>query len=291
MNNGFILIPVHNRRAFTLGCLAVLRANGDLADCGAIVVDDGSSDGTGEAVIAEFPEVIVVRGDGTLFWTGAIRLAMQTAAARGPGPFFWLNDDCRPRPGALRALRLFLEKNPAALAGPRCVDAATGGAVPTGFVGRRTFAPAAGEMRAVQGLSGFCVGVGADAAARIGPPDAERFPHYGGDTAYTLRASRAGCPVFQLGDAIVELIDHAGGARGLRAQVQPEKSLAENWRKIFAATASPYRLRTLFALLRLKYGPLTGSALAAARAAGWMAQLGWTVFRGPVRDCKIGRGA
>jgi len=280
LSRPWILIPVRNRQATTLACLAALRANGDLADCGVIVVDDGSSDGTGDAVRAAFPEAVVVRGDGQLFWTGAIARAMREAAARGAGILFWLNDDCRPQAGALRALRNFLEKKPAALAGPRCLNAATGATVPTGFSGRRIFSAAAGEIRPVQGLSGFCVGLGADVAGRLGPPDAENFPHYGGDTAYTLRASRAGCTVALVGDAVVQLLDGGGGPAALRDRVRAGESLAENWRRIFSATNSPYRLRTLFALQRLKYGAATGSVLALARATGWMAGMAWTKARG-----------
>jgi GT2 family glycosyltransferase len=275
MARPFILIPAHNRREFTVGCLERLRANGDLADCSVIVVDDGSTDGTGEAIARAFPDVVVVPGDGSLFWTRAMRLAMREAEARGAGPLFWLNDDCHPQPGALRNLREFLEKNPDALVGPRCVDKATGRAVPTGFTGRRTFSPAPGEELSVQGLSGFCVGLGANASRRLGPPDAENFPHYYGDTAYTIRASRAGTRVVLLGAAAVDLVDHRDGPAQLRERVRTNESLAKNWRRIFWGTNSPYRLRTLFAFQRLKYGAAAGTALAAARAASWIGRFMW----------------
>jgi GT2 family glycosyltransferase len=279
VNPPHVLIPVHNRRTLSLACLAALRANGDLAACRVIVVDDGSQDGTGGAVAAEFPDVILLRGDGHLYWTGAIALAMREAAARGPGPVLWLNDDCRPRPGALATLWTLLGQNPDMIAGPRCVDATTGATVPTGFVGRRTFSAAAGERRAVEGLSGFCVGVGAGAAAKLGEPDALNFPHYAGDTAYTLRANRAGHPVVLLGDAVVELVDYGSGPATLESLVQKELSFSENWRRIFAAPNSPYRMPTMFALQRLKYGPITGRALALLRGAGWLGRMWWAKTR------------
>jgi len=45
MNNKsvYIIIPVHNRKAFTLGCLKNLKTNSDLQKYHVIVVDDGSS--------------------------------------------------------------------------------------------------------------------------------------------------------------------------------------------------------------------------------------------------------
>ena len=122
----------------------------------------------------------------------------------------------------------------------------------------------------MQGLSGFCVGIGADAARRLGPPDAENFPHYYGDTAYTMRASQAGTRVVLLGAATVDLIDHRGGPASLRDRVRRDESLAENWRRNFSGTNSPYRLRTLFAFQRLKYGAVAGTVLATMRAIGWI---------------------
>jgi hypothetical protein len=173
----------------------------------------------------------------------------------------------------LPTLRAFLEKNPQAVAGPRCFDAASGRVVPTGFVGRKTFSADTGEVRAVQGLSGFCTGLGAEVAARLGPPDAKNFPHYAGDTAFTLRANRAGCAVVMVGDAVVELLDHGAGPATLEARVRAGDSLPDNWDRIFSATNSPYRLRTMWALQRLKYGALVGNVTAAARTVAWIARL------------------
>ena len=84
MSQPYIIIPVHNRREFTLRCLASLHDQGILAAMQVIVVDDGSTDGTHEAVNAEFPQVILLPGDGNLFWTGAVTLGMSHAMAQHP---------------------------------------------------------------------------------------------------------------------------------------------------------------------------------------------------------------
>ena len=52
----FIVIPVFNRWAFTQACLLSLRQQTQ-PSFRIIVVDDGSTDGTGERLRHEFPEV------------------------------------------------------------------------------------------------------------------------------------------------------------------------------------------------------------------------------------------
>ncbi len=62
-----LIIPVYNRREITLQALRSLRRIDDQGlNVHIIVVDDGSTDGTGEAIRRDFPEVQIVEGDGTL---------------------------------------------------------------------------------------------------------------------------------------------------------------------------------------------------------------------------------
>jgi len=68
----YIIIPVHNRKSLTLACLENLKTNGDLQKYQVIVVDDGSCDRTSEEVTANYPEATILKGDGNLWWTGAI---------------------------------------------------------------------------------------------------------------------------------------------------------------------------------------------------------------------------
>jgi len=72
VKNIYIIIPVHNRKSLTLACLKNLKTNGDLQKYQVIVVDDGSSDRTAEEVAENYPEVTILKGDGNLWWTGAI---------------------------------------------------------------------------------------------------------------------------------------------------------------------------------------------------------------------------
>lgn len=254
-----IIIPVHNRRDLTLACLRRLRANGDLARHSVLLIDDGSTDGTGEAVAAEFPGVLVQRGDGNLWWTGAMALGMAEAFGRGAQAVVWLNDDCLPEPGAIDRLVAALAQA-ADVAGPTCLRE-DGGRDASGFSGRHQVSARAGESRPVEGLSGYCVAISRRAWEKVGAPDARRFPHYYGDTAYTLQASRAGLRVLLLGDAVVQLRDYTPPAATFPA--------GATWSQVFRDKKSRFRLPTQWHYLRLKYGAVRGSVLALGRTLAW----------------------
>lgn len=91
-----VLLTCYNRREKTITCLksfyeASLPHSYEFT---VFLVDDDSSDGTGEIVKQKFPEVIVIKGSGNLFWAGGMRLAWNTALAYNNFDLFLLiNDD------------------------------------------------------------------------------------------------------------------------------------------------------------------------------------------------------
>ena len=80
----YVVLPVHDRRELTLRALRSLaRCSRDGLEPRVIVVDDGSRDGTAEAVRAAFPGVELLRGDGSLFYAGGTNLGLRAALAAG----------------------------------------------------------------------------------------------------------------------------------------------------------------------------------------------------------------
>lgn len=91
-----VLITCHNRKEKTLACLTALY-NCIIPDnyiFEVYLVDDGSTDGTSQAVKDNFPQVNIILGNGNLYWNQGMRLALETAAKTKEYDFYlWLNDD------------------------------------------------------------------------------------------------------------------------------------------------------------------------------------------------------
>lgn len=199
------LLTCFNRRDTTLACLISLARSAQFAgvDLHAVLTDDGSWDGTAEAVKSRFPWVEVLPGDGSLYWCRGMHRAHAYAVKRKPSHLLWLNDDTLLRPVALAQL-LAVEtslrphtKSPIIVVGSTC-DTARGNAI---YGGRRrpfTWRPTRFELVAptsepqrIDTFDGNIVLVSASAAAAVGNLDAG-FEHAMGDSDYGLRAAGAG---------------------------------------------------------------------------------------------------
>lgn len=89
-----IISPVRNRREITLRCLRSLeRIEPAGLDIHKIIIDDGSTDGTADAIREHFSDVEIIRGDGSLWCSGAANLGVERALGYDPDYILLINDD------------------------------------------------------------------------------------------------------------------------------------------------------------------------------------------------------
>lgn len=101
-----VLMTCFNRVQKTLECLDVVfeQLSRDNLNLMVILVDDGSTDGTSDAVKTNFPQAKVLKGNGNLYWNRGMHLAFQSALEMRFDYYFWLNDDTNLHTGAIRRL-------------------------------------------------------------------------------------------------------------------------------------------------------------------------------------------
>lgn len=237
----YIIIPVHNRKVTTLDCLRRLCQNGDLACYHVVVVDDGSTDGTADAIQALYPDVTILKGDGNLWWTGAIALGMQHAYAQGAEFLMWLNDDTLPTVGAIQQLLQACRDDPKKIASAQCYAAADlqtmtySGKRKTGI--RHTLVPCAIDQTIqCDTLPGNLVCIPRSVVDHIGLPPPARVPHYHGDSVYTWRAKQAGYTLEVLGSAIALCAQNPGDPSWLLSNIP----ITHRWQSFLSPKSTYY---------------------------------------------------
>lgn len=196
----WLLVPVHNRRDITRRCLVHLDNLGVRGWTRVMVIDDGSNDGTCEMLARDFSWVLTLRGDGNLWWAGAIRLGMEAALAAGADCICWINDDSLPDQGSLEMLvKVSLEHKAVCGGVSRTSDGAfvySGGLIKRRWPRHAAIAPSPKESpMAVEWLHGNMVAIPASVCAQIELPDCHWIKHNFADVDFTFRAHKAGIPV------------------------------------------------------------------------------------------------
>ena len=109
----WIVVLSWNGRRHTLECLRALAAI-DRADVRVVCVDNGSSDGSPDAVRAEFPDVVLIENGTNLGYAGGNNVGIRHALAHGASWVVLLNNDAILDPGAIDAFEAAARDHPRA---------------------------------------------------------------------------------------------------------------------------------------------------------------------------------
>ena len=195
-----IVIPVFNRWHFTQACLQSLQQQ-SYTNFKIVVVDHGSTDGTFENIKKDFPEVIVLKGDESMWWTAATNLGVRFALDNKADFVLTLNNDTIAKENYLEELmKVFHNVSQNTLIGSTALDAISKKVIFAGenenwffetsklnhldkikmndlFVNCTRF-PGRGLLIPVKVYN------------EIGIYDEKNFPHYLGDYEFTQRARK-----------------------------------------------------------------------------------------------------
>lgn len=250
-----IIIPVHGQYAVTRRCLAALAYAPTRVAFEVIVVDDGSFDGTEEALANEAPGVHVVRHD----FSRGFNQACCTGAALAKGLFLvLLNNDTEPCANWLEELIYPFEHwADTGLVGAQlrfpdgslqeagCIVWGDGSPWNYGRT-RNPFEPLFAYGREVDYVSGAALMIRSELWRRVGGFSPEFSPAYYEDTDLAFKVRQAGFKVRYAPQARV--IHHEGlsngrdtqAAEGLKKYQEINRSLFQSkWAKAFDGPIEP----------------------------------------------------
>jgi len=200
------LLTCFNRKETTLHCLRQLFKQSGINQIFILkiyLVDDGSTDGTGAAILKEFPMVNLLYGTGNLYWNRGMHMAWSAASKGDNDHYLWVNDDTYLFQNTIVNLleASFQKNNKAIICGTTCSSSdytkTTYGGI--GLDGK--FMTPDGTIQKCDHFVGNCVLIPHSVFNILGPLD-PFFHHAIGDVDYGLRAKKRGIESFITPDFI-----------------------------------------------------------------------------------------
>jgi GT2 family glycosyltransferase len=246
-----VVVPVFNKIALTVRFLESFK-HVTYPHYSIIIVDDGSTDLTSERIRHDYPGVILLSGNGNLWWSGGTNVGVRYALEHGFDYVLTINNDTRVSQNFLTRLVETAQAHPRTLVGCRInfMDPPTkvwaaGGRMEwdTGIILQLLgYGMPEEEVLAIRPspwpvpiLTGCGTLVPIQCYRQVGVYDARRFPQYHGDSEFVLRATAKGY------QALVDL--HAVVWNDARNTSTVKKGL-----KFFFSRRSPMYWRPMLAI-------------------------------------------
>jgi GT2 family glycosyltransferase len=250
----WICIPVFNRKVLTLKCLASLEKQ-IYTNFTIVICDHGSTDGTTEAIHKQYPNVIVINADNSLWWTGAINRCVEYVLknAEQSDSILTLNDDTEVLEDYLFKLANNFDKYPNSIITSPIINIKTGSIVDIGYRFNwllATSTPVNFEDHhlindentiEVTHATGRGTLFPIDLFKKIGLYDEKHLPHYGADEDLTFKATRAGFKIYVSKECPVLSYVEATGMTSVLKEFSLKSLLA-----YFTSMRSPANLKMRF---------------------------------------------
>lgn len=233
-----VAIAAFNRKKLLLECLHFLMKSSGVNNLFVAVLDDGSNDGSFEALLETFPgRVAVARGDGNFWWTGGTNVAVAMCLGAQCDYVLLLNPDVVVTTAQIDGLveRSIREDIPiiapvvVSVHDSECVVWAGSRWAPIHpllpFIWVSRYLVRQGVSTrdlpdayyATSEVHGRAVLVRSDVFRRVGMHDQVRLPHYGADTEFSFRCGMAGVKMAIDPHVRVMLHDDNSGMRDMKS--------------------------------------------------------------------------
>lgn len=228
----WICIPVFNRIEFTLKCLRTLKAQ-TFQNFAVVICDHGSTDDTSLRIREEFPDVIIINADNNLWWTGAInRCVLYVLKHAGTDDYLLtLNNDTELPLDYLSEFAILSRKYPHSVLTSVTYDIFTRKRVSIGnrqnwltakskaVTFEQDHLPDDKNVIEITHASGRGTLFPVAVFRQVGLYDEQHLPHYGGDYDFSLKARRAGFPIYICDNCRVFSHVDATGMETVRNQI------------------------------------------------------------------------
>jgi GT2 family glycosyltransferase len=257
-----IIVLNWNGRKVVLRCLQSLKTL-TYPNCDILVVDNGSEDGSAEAISMDFPEVQVVALPENRGYAEGNNAGLEVALKKRPDWILFLNNDTEVAPDLIDALISGTQRTPgSSLFGPKIyysdgIQIWYAGGEINFFLGRirhrgirQIDSGQFDEAGPTDFISGCCLLIQADLAQRLGGFDA-RYPMYMEDVDLCYRARQIGMPAYYLPEG--KVWHHVSSSLG------GELSIRKVWLKWYSSMrflckyAKPWHWATIFIYQILYY--------------------------------------
>ena len=212
-----VLMTCHNRKEHTSACIRSLTDGIGELQLNFVVVDAGSTDGTGEALkelAAEGLQIRHIHASEDLFWNGGMRIAMRYAAKymKDCAYVMLVNDDVKFLPGAVKSLLERQKKYQTdavvgATKDSKGKQSYGGVRQKSKYTARYELIPPSAEPEQCDTFNCNCLLLTYECFRRMGNLD-PAYVHSMGDYDYGFRLKHRGCTVINTADFVGECDDN-----------------------------------------------------------------------------------